>query len=211
MLKTIIFDFDGTIANTLEATVEVYNKLASRFRCKPINSNDLERLRNGRPKELMAEFGVTVWKLPFLIFAVRKGLGDHKILPQDGMIDVVRTLKNQGILLGILTSNSKQNVERFLKEHDLQNHFAFIASYHRIFGKHKALIKIVKSRGLNPSEVAYVGDEVRDVESAKRARVKSVGVTWGFQTQSAIENTEPDVIATIPSELLELTKQALDS
>jgi len=182
MLKTIIFDFDGTIANTLEATVEVYNELAPRFRCKPVSSDDLERLRNGRPKELMAEFGIKAWKLPFIVFAVRKGFGDRKVLPQIGIIDTIRKLKNQGALLGILTSNSKENVERFLKEHDLQNSFAFINSYRRIFGKHKSLISIMKLRGLNQSEVTYVGDEVRDIEAAKKAGVKSIGVAWGFQT-----------------------------
>lgn len=206
MAQTIIFDFDGTIANTLEATVEMYNKLASRFRCKPVNVNDLERLRNGRPKELMAEFGVKVWKLPFIVFAIRNELKNRKVLPQDGIVDAIQNLKNQGALLGILTSNSKENVEQFLKEHNLQNTFTFINSYHRVFGKHKALVKIVKSHKLDCSQIAYVGDEVRDIEAAKRAGVKSVGVVWGFQTQHAIKNAHPDVMAMKPADLLELAK-----
>ena len=154
----------------------------------------------------MAEFGIKAWKLPFIVFAVRKGLGDRKVLPQIGIIDTIRKLKNQGALLGILTSNSKENVERFLKEHDLQNSFAFINSYRRIFGKHKALISIMKQRGLNQSEVTYVGDEVRDIEAAEKAGVKSVGVVWGFQTQGAIKDADPDVVAIKPLDLLELTK-----
>lgn len=207
MPRTIIFDFDGTIANTLEATVEIYNELAPRFHSKPINSDDLGRLKNGRPRELMTEFGVSAWKLPFIVFAIRNGLRDREVLPQDGIIDVLRELKNQGVVLIILTSNSKENVERFLEKYDLQNSFAFTNSYHRVFGKHKALQKIVTSQKLNASEVAYIGDEVRDIEAAKKAGIKSVGVTWGFQTKAAIKSAQPDVIANTPKDLLKLSME----
>lgn len=204
MPQTFIFDFDGTIANILEAMVEIYNQFAHRYRCRVVRPGDLEHLRNGRPKELLAEFGISAWKLPFLVSAVRKGLKSRKLNPQDGIVETLKNLHNKGVTLGILTSNSQENVETFLQVHDLMNVFSFVSSYRHLFGKHKALNKIMRTRHLVPSDVTYIGDEVRDIEAAKKAGIKSVGVTWGFQTLSALKAAAPDMIANVPVELLSL-------
>ncbi|MFA5946213.1 MAG: HAD-IA family hydrolase [Patescibacteria group bacterium] len=208
MAKTIIFDFDGTMANTLEAMIGIYNTLAPRYGCKVVDVADLERLRGSKPKDLMREFNVSAWKLPFLVSAVRRGLKTRMaIMPaQPGVCEAIRELHGKGVTLGILTSNSQENVETFLRTNNLENIFSFISSSRHLFGKHRALRNIMKTRHLLTSEVSYVGDEIRDVESAKKAGVTSVGVTWGFQTKGAIESARPNILINIPSELLELSK-----
>lgn len=208
MSKVIIFDFDGTLAQTLEAMIEVYNGLAKKFRCRPIDPKDINHLRGGNIPDLFRAYRITPLKLPFLVIAVRRGLKKRMgSLPlQPDVANVIRTLKARGITVGILSSNSRQNIEASLRAHGLFDEFAFVDSYGHLFGKHRALKKIAKKLRLSPEDIVYVGDEVRDVEAAKNAGVTSVAVTWGFQTRDPLERAQPDTLIEKPEELLSLGK-----
>jgi phosphoglycolate phosphatase len=63
---------------------------------------------------------------------------------------------------------------------------------------------IIKKEHLNRVDCVYIGDEVRDVEAAKKAGVKSVGVTWGFNNAQAIKTADPDITANQPKDLLNI-------
>jgi phosphoglycolate phosphatase len=70
--------------------------------------------------------------------------------------------------------------------------------YPRLFGKGKALRRIVRAERLDSSEVLYVGDEVRDIEAARKARVASAAVTWGLNTEAILRAGGPDLVAADP-------------
>lgn len=201
-MKTLVFDFDGTIANTLESVVKIYNDTSPRFGCREINRSDLDRLRNGRPQDFMQEFGVSYLKLPFLAWMIRKKMKkDVANLPlQNGIKDTLRGLREKNIRLGILTSNSKENVEEFLQANDLGDVFAFVISHHSLFGKSGPLQQLKTDN----EDILYIGDEVRDIEAARKAGVPSVGVSWGFQTEYALKKASPDYLFNEPEELLKL-------
>lgn len=201
-MKTIVFDFDGTIANTLESITAIYNELAPRFGCKHITPADLERLKNGHPREFMQEFRVSYWKLPFLVWGIKKSLKKQIAnLPlQPGMPEVIQDLHKKDFKLGILTSNSTENVHVFLRAHGLDQLFDFVLSHRGIFGKHTPLQKLKHAGRAS----YYVGDEVRDIEAAKKADISTVAVSWGFQTERALKAAKPDYLFNEVSELLEL-------
>jgi len=54
---------------------------------------------------------------------------------------------------------------------------------------------------LAPSEVAYVGDEVRDVEAAREVGVTSIAVSWGYAERAALTALEPSYLVNEPLEL----------
>ncbi|MFH1089296.1 MAG: HAD-IA family hydrolase [Candidatus Uhrbacteria bacterium] len=202
--KTLIFDFDGTLADTLDAAVKIYNDLAPKFHCRTINLADKEELRNKRPQELFKIFGIAWFKLPFLLFKIQKEL--HKqietIKPTENIVETLKSLKTLGFNLGILTSNTKENVAAFLIKNDLTNIFDFIHSDRNFFGKHKAMSHCLKNQNLSTDSVIYIGDETRDIEAAKKANLKIIAVSWGFNSQEALIRTEPDGIVDKPEELL---------
>lgn len=201
-MKTLVFDFDGTIANTLENIVEVYNDIAPRFGCRKVSDSDLERIKSGRPEDFMHEFGISYLKLPLLAWMIRKKVKKNvaHVPLQNGIKDVLKNLHEAGIHLAILTSNSKENVEAFLQKNDLSDIFDFILSHKSVFGKGAPLLKLKTKI----KDLVYIGDEVRDIEAAKKAGVLSVGVSWGFQTEAAMKKASPDHLFNKPQELMTL-------
>ena len=72
--KTIIFDFDGTIADSLHLLVELYNNVAHIFFCKKIKNEDIKKLQSRRPQELMKSYWINTFKLLLLLLRLRRDL-----------------------------------------------------------------------------------------------------------------------------------------
>ncbi|MBE9258081.1 MULTISPECIES: HAD-IA family hydrolase [Aphanizomenonaceae] len=206
--KVIIFDFDGTIADTVDALVTIANRLALEFGYVPINSQELVLLRNLTAKEIIKYSGVSLFKIPFMVKKV-KGELKHKIpelKPIEGINTALIELHNQGYQMGIITSNSQENVNQFLKCHNLDYLFDFIYSGVTIFGKTTIINNVLRQKHFKPEAVIYVGDETRDIESAKKANIKVIAVSWGFNSSEALSKQNPDFLIHHPSELLAVIK-----
>jgi len=85
-IKYIIFDFDGTIADTLGMTIYIFNRIAPEYDCKPINDEDWELIRTKRPQDLLKVCGVTNLKLVLILLRVRKEMS--RLIPE------IRPVKN---------------------------------------------------------------------------------------------------------------------
>lgn len=205
-VKVIIFDFDGTLADTLDAIVSITNRLARNFGYKQTDPEQLAQIRNLNSREIIKQSGVSIFKIPFLLRKLKADLHNEipYLCPIDGIKEALINLKNEGHLLGILTSNSEDNVKLFLKKHGMENLFSFIYSESTLFSKHKVLQKFMKQHKLYPDEVVYVGDETRDIESSKKIKVKVIAVSWGFNTREALAKQNPDFLIHKPSELLDV-------
>lgn len=203
--KTIIFDFDGTIANTEEVLLSIINRLSSEFGYKKITKKDINKFKNQTALSVFKSWGIPLIKLPLIIRKSRQLLHQEiEMVPlKKDIANTLQKLKNKGHQLGILTSNSKENTEKFLKKHKLQI-FTFIHSEKNIFGKDKALKHLLKHHNLNLDEVVYVGDEVRDIDSCKKAGVKIIAVTWGFNGKEILVKHQPDYLIENPSDLLKI-------
>jgi len=207
--KIIIFDFDGTIANTLDAVVDIYNRIAPDFRCKIVKQEDRKKLQAKRPQEFLKDYGVTNFKLPFLLLRVRKELhGEIKnINPIEGMVQALKDIKDAEFNLGIMTSNSKENIATFLELHGLNSVFDFIYSGRNIFGKEKVINKLLKNRKIIKENAVYVGDETRDIEASKKAGIPVVAVSWGFNTSEILAASHPNAVVDSPKQLLECLRK----
>lgn len=206
MNRTIIFDFDGTIADTLHVMVDLYNRLAPRYGCLPVSQSDVAQLRGEHPRSLMKRFHVRWFVLPFLARAMQRAFSGEvgSAVAFDGVVEALRALHGKGVTLGILSSNMAPNIRAFLAAHDIENLFAFVEGHPNVFSKHRDLLRIMRQRGLAKSDVTYVGDEIRDVEAAKRAGVRIASVTWGFQPREALANAHPDILVDRPESLIDL-------
>ena len=67
MVKTIIFDFDGTIADTLESVVKIVNDHAKHFGYRKVTKEDIPYLQGKKPKEILSYLGISIFKLPLWI------------------------------------------------------------------------------------------------------------------------------------------------
>lgn len=197
----VVFDFDGTLVDSLEHSIAVFQQIAPRFRLKL--DLDLATARTIPTRELFKRMGIGFWKLPRIIRAFQeetaKDAHNLKLFP--GIVEAISTLVAHGSRLGILSSNREDAIRACLRANGIEEHFAFVVGYPRLFGKAKALRRILRNEGIARDEVLYVGDEARDVLAAKRARVTAAAVTWGFHAESLLREAEPQFLLQRPEEL----------
>lgn len=207
-VSVIIFDFDGTLADTLEALVAITNRLAIEFGYKTVNSEEVKKLQNLSSQEIIRYSKIPILKLPFLVRRVKNELREeiYHLKPIQGIEEALLALKQDGNQLGIVTSNAEANVLTFLKHHGLHELFEFIHSGTSLFGKNKVLKRLLSQKQIDPDSVLYVGDETRDIEAAKQVKIKSVAVSWGFNSRQALARQNPDFLISQPHELLAIAQ-----
>jgi phosphoglycolate phosphatase-like HAD superfamily hydrolase len=192
---TLIFDFDGTIADTLIVYFDLLNTLADRFNFARFDKNNIDYYRGLNSHQIFSMIDISKFKLPFVVLEARNLLKKEidKIKPVQGMKEVIEKIKGLNIQTGIITSNSVKNVNSFLKQCNFPD-FNFVFSSLRIWQKSAVLKKVISHHKLDPSKVYYIGDETRDIEAAKIAGIKSIAVTWGYNTKEILDNSRPDFL-----------------
>ncbi|HRZ96668.1 MAG TPA: HAD-IA family hydrolase [Paludibacter sp.] len=202
--KYIIFDFDGTIANSIELALNIYNRIAPDYKCKPIHEEFRDLLSSKNPKQYFKEYGITTLKLFLLVFRIRKELGKHvaDIKPVNNIVQTIYELKVAGYKLGIITSNSSKNVRKFLENNNLSDVFDFVHSASNLFGKDKVFRRLFKRNDISVENSLYIGDETRDIEASKKSGIPVIAVSWGLTRRQILETLHPDQIAGEPKELM---------
>ncbi len=206
MLKAIIFDFDGTVADTFDTIVEISNRLALEFGYKQAAPDEIEQIKNLSSREIIRQSGVSIFKLPFILKRLKNELNNeiHRLAPLPGIREALQDLKMQGYRLGIITSNDRENVTLFLEKNQLKELFEFVYSGATIFGKSRVIDRFLKQNHLAPEEVIYVGDETRDIEAAKRSKIKMISVSWGFNSKTVLAKHNPDFLIHHPNQLIQV-------
>lgn len=203
--RALIFDFDGTIADTLSSVIRIVNEHAAEYRIAPLTHADVEKLRGMTNRDIVRMYKIPYSRIPSLVRRwqreLHRRIEDVRVIP--GVKDLVLSLKRAGLHLGILTSNSRENVRSFLRARGLDV-FDFIHSESNLFGKKRALGHIMKERGLKRRDVLYIGDEVRDVEACRKARVPVIAVSWGFHRRELLKKFDPDFLVDKPAEIAEI-------
>ena len=203
--KYAIFDFDGTLADTEKINFSIFQQLSEKYNFRKIAIEELNQLKKMSAKEVIDYLGIKKRKIPFAIKHGKKILKDdiHTVKPCKENIKItLEKLKENGIKLGILTTNSQTNVEKFLKANEI-NVFDFVVSA-SLFGKEMKLKKIIKKSKLNTDDVLYIGDEIRDIIAAHLVHVKIATVTWGYNNIEALKKHNPDYLISNPEELLSI-------
>lgn len=207
VIKNLIFDFDGTIADSLPAMISVYNKLI-RNNENPLTEAEIERLRGMTSRRALKHMGVRWWQVPKLLLL---GMGDfHDLVPTmksfKGLPEVIKQLHARGDRLFMVTSNSQGNVMKFLELNGLDGYFIEIDTGSGLFSKAKHIRRLISKHGLKRKETVYVGDETRDIQAARLSLIRPVSVTWGLNTRKILKRQRPAVLIDEPEDLLRLGK-----
>lgn len=203
--NTIIFDFDGTLANTYPHILKIINGFAKKYGYYELSLKESKKVGNLTYKELIRKYKIPIYKIPFLLHEGKVQLNKEieKIDVFPGIKKVINNLKKKKFTLGILSSNSIENIEKFLKKHDLMI-FDFIVSELNLFGKDRALKNLIKKYHLDIEKTIYVGDEIRDIEACKKVGLEIISVTWGFNSKEFLEKSKPTYLIEKAEEILEI-------
>lgn len=203
MIKCVIFDFDGTLADTANHTLKVYNILAEKNGYTKYTEEDLERLKTMSLKSAMHLVDVPFKRIPSLIREgqklFRSHVGSVEMFGSD-LPQALKEIKEMCGIIGIISSNTKKNITMFLENNDLRMMDFIIPS--PLFSKESKIEKVRRRYHLEKSDMLYVGDEIRDIESAKNAGIPIISVSWGFNNREVLSRCSPDYIIDDVSELV---------
>lgn len=204
--RTLVFDFDGTIADTLGETRLIFNQIAPDYGIRQVEEHELDHLRHLSLKDLLVHLKIPKRRVPALISRgtglMRGNIAQLKLI--EGMGEVLIELRRHVHSFGILTSNATPNVDLFLRSHGLREQFDFISSTSKLTGKSKHLKAIRKTFSLRPEQMLYVGDELRDVKASQKAGIPIAAVTWGFNSRESLAASSPDFLFDQPADFLRL-------
>lgn len=202
--RAIVFDFDGTIADSFPIALEIFYALTH---ITPLQSEDMTRLRGMTLIQVAKELRIPMYLVPLLLIRgrsiMRKRMHEIEIIA--GMDEAIRVLYKTHTLF-ILSSNSQRNITLMLSKYGLVDCFEEIHGSVPLLGKARRLHKILKHYGLNPAETWYVGDEARDIEAARKSHMKTAAVSWGYNNIHVLKQHQPDALVFTPDELLDCLK-----
>lgn len=185
--QLIIFDFDGTLANSFPFFASVFNELADLYRFRKIAEHELEDLRHTHPRQIMRHIGIPLWKLPLVSksFMRRMKRNAHQIELFEQIHDSLHYLAAANVKLAIVSSNSRHNIESILGK-ELFALFDPVYCGMSMFGKKSHLKKILKKTGIAPELAIYIGDQETDAIAAAAANIDFGAVSWGFNSVQAL-------------------------
>jgi len=200
----LIFDFDGTLANTLDTGIGIYNELAEGYGLQRVTAEEVRELRKLNTRALLDHLGISRLMAVKLGAHIRKLLHDRmdEVEMIGGIREALVDLHVSGFELAVLSSNSGENVRMFLKRFELLERFRFIEAGVSLFGKPQRISNALRRVRVEPSLAIYVGDETRDMEAARLSKVSGLAVCWGANGREAMETEGPVYCIDDPAELI---------
>ena len=205
--KLLLWDFDGTLADTLSLALNLYNSMAKEKNFKPIT--DPYAVREMNMREFLKSHDVPLYRVPFAFATFLKELGKlaANVNLNEGVSDTLQQITDPGIRQGIVSSNATENIRECLRSNKADSHFEYISGTSRIFGKERRLLAAIRHCDVKSNEVLYVGDEIRDIEASQAAGLDIAAVVWGLNSADALSNHQPTHLVSHPNDLLQILRQ----
>ncbi len=200
----LIFDFDGTIADTLETIVRITNRIAPEYGYSPTTPEKLRYYQSLSTQEMLKQAEIPLFRLPFLIRHVRRELGVEldtvPIIAE--LTSTLKELVERGHELMVMSSNSQRNIDRFLVRHGIRGLFGSVQGGVGLLSKARVLRRIVQRDNIDFSQVIYVGDETRDIDASNQVGILVAAVSWGFSSREALARQKPAFLIDHPRQLI---------
>jgi phosphoglycolate phosphatase len=189
-----IFDYDGTLADSFPWFCSVLNQTARQFGFREVTEGETDELRGLESRAIMACLGVPLWKLPAITMHMRKlsaEAGDAVAL-FPGAEEMLAGLAASDVAVAIVSSNSEAVIRRTLgRASSHVRHFDCGAS---LWGKSAKFKAVIRQVGVSRQRTIAIGDEIRDIDAARRVGIASGAVTFGYNTGASLRARRPDMI-----------------
>lgn len=208
MISHIIFDFDGTIGDTMSYNIRNLHKMLEEEGGVLTKKEILNDFKSYNFFDLLKKWRISILRLPFILKKIKKLQEDLyyqiqtiKIFP--GMEKLFKDLKKAGFKLGILSSNLQKNVDKFLEIYEL-NYFDIVYGDPSFLKKDQSIKYMLKKNNLRSENIVYVGDEIRDIIACHKLGIKIICVPWGLHHAEILKKNGADYLIKKPSEILQI-------
>lgn len=212
-INALLFDFDGTLLDTNELIIQTFiavlgEHFPGRYEREdilhfigPSLEQTFESIDVERAVELTAQYR-----------AINKQLHDELITEYDGVTETLRLLKARGIKMAIVSTKRSANIKRGLALMGIDEVFEHIISLDEVKNPKpdpEPILLALEKLGASKDEALMIGDNYHDIEGGKNAGVRTAGVAWSIKGEAFLASYEPDFMLQHISDLLELTKEAV--
>lgn len=205
--RLVVFDFDGTLADTFDWFAGIINAVADRYRFRRVEEYEADALRGMDARGVIRHLGIPAWKLPLISRHM------HKLAARDaatmrlfpGIETMLADLDAAGFMLAVVSSNSEANIRTVLGP-TLAGRFRRYACGASVFGKAKRLRAVMKQAGVRPSQTLAIGDEIRDGDAARQAGCAYASVAWGYTKADALAARGPVAVFGSPRAIVAYLK-----
>lgn len=215
MKKLCIFDFDGTLFDTLTDVAKCFNQTFEILGFEPLDLDFYIKSLGGNINEITSII-LKDENTPENIELVKTTY--EKIYQEDskentslfnGMLEVLEQLQKEGIILAINSNRKPDSINKFLNKYasniiflDVQGHIPDKPSKPNPYGVNT----ILKKANVTKEESVYIGDSATDIQTAKNAGIDCILVTWGYGLDDAYENEYPIAIVENKDDLIRSIK-----
>ncbi len=204
--RLILWDFDGTLADTLPLALAAYNRLALEqgFR----TATDPGQARRMTIREFLSEHGIPAWRVPGLFsrFLSEMSGSIRSAVLFEGITDVLEALRQDQRRHIVISSNSTDNIRECLQRQSADSLFESVLGTSRLFGKERQIRRAIRDFNVAADECLYIGDEVRDIEAARAAGVPVGCVALGLNAAETLQQHDPAFLAESPEQLPALVR-----
>ena len=214
MKKLAIFDLDGTLLNTIEDLGYAANHAlqAHGYTTHSIASypffvgNGVRRLI----ERVLPEDARTEATIDRLLITFKEYYNDHNTdytKPYEGIPELLSLLSSRGVAIAVASNKYQAATEKLI------SHFFPTLSFIAVEGQKEgvpvkpdpSIVFESLAKAKTPkADTIYIGDSGVDMETARRACVDSVGVTWGFRPEKELVENHADTIVNSPGDIAKL-------
>lgn len=205
MFKAVIFDFDGTLAETKESIIKAVQKALSDVGCV-VDDHFIER-RIGMGARLVIKEALEDNKIPYSDSLIEKLVARahtvrlkflNTVKVFDGTSELLDALHGR-IRIALATMSGRKAIDILLRENDLTKYFEVVISADEVLKpkpEPEIFLKCAENLGLDPKDCVVVEDSVFGVEAAKMAGMKCIAVTSGAYTAEELRREGSDLVVT---------------
>lgn len=196
MIKTVIFDLDGTLLNTLEDLKDAANFALSEF---GYPKRSLEEIRcfvgNGVRKLIERAVPEACENIDECLCVFKKNYSENmcnNTVPYNGILKILKDLQDNGIKIGVVSNKFDSAVKELCKKY-FGNLVDIAVGQSDDVPKKPApdgVLKAMKELGAEKISTVYIGDSEVDVQTAKNSGLPCIGVTWGFRNKNDLQGAD---------------------
>lgn len=211
MKKTVIFDLDGTLLNTLDDLADSTNYALSKF---GYPTRTIEEVRqfvgNGVAKliERAIPDGKNNPNFEKCLAIFKENYAQNmynKTAPYNGIIEMLSNLKSKGIKIAVVSNKFDLAVKELCKKY-FEEFIDFAAGENEAQGIKKkpapdTVISVLNEFNFASEDAVYVGDSDVDIMTAKNSKMPCISVTWGFRDENFLLENGATILINAPSEI----------